>query len=107
MSIEFPTLVYKVPGQHGLPPGYAYRACTDEEQFAALSEEGWHATLAEAQGMTGLLAAAQTLDEQIDDISPPTRAELEQKAQELGIGFNHRTKDETLVRKIAEALGGD
>lgn len=36
--------------------------------------------------------------------APPTRAELEQKATELGIKFDGRTTDKKLAAKIAEAL---
>lgn len=38
------------------------------------------------------------------DDAPPTRAELEQKATELGIKFDGRTTDKKLAAKIAEAL---
>lgn len=36
--------------------------------------------------------------------APPTRAELEQKANELGIKFDGRTTDKKLAAKIAEAV---
>ena len=39
-----------------------------------------------------------------EDIPEPTREELEEKARELGIGFNGNTKDETLLKKIEEVL---
>jgi len=35
---------------------------------------------------------------------PPTRAEMEQKAKELGLRGIHLMKDDTLAKKIAEAL---
>lgn len=38
------------------------------------------------------------------DATPPTRAELEQKAAELGIKFNKRTTDKKLGELIAQAL---
>jgi hypothetical protein len=39
-----------------------------------------------------------------DDDAPPTRAELEQMAAELGIKVDRRQSDETLRRRIDEAL---
>jgi hypothetical protein len=39
-----------------------------------------------------------------DDSAPPTRAELEAKATELGIPFNGRTSDKKLSGLIATAL---
>jgi hypothetical protein len=42
---------------------------------------------------------------EITDNSPPTRAELETKAKELGIKFDGRTKDKKLGQLIQEKLG--
>jgi hypothetical protein len=55
--------------------------------------EGWCLTMAEAMATE-------------PDEAPPTRAELEQKASELGLKFDGRTGDATLARRIAEAIGG-
>lgn len=38
------------------------------------------------------------------DSDAPTRIELIEKAKELGIAFNKRTSDETLLQRITEAL---
>ena len=38
------------------------------------------------------------------DDAPPTRAELESKADDLGIKFNDRTKDEKLLQLIQDKL---
>lgn len=38
------------------------------------------------------------------DAAPPTRAELEQKAAELGVKFDGRVSDKTLAERIAAAL---
>jgi hypothetical protein len=43
--------------------------------------------------------------EQIADDAPPTRAELEAKATELGIKFDGRTKDKKLGQLIQDKLG--
>ena len=39
-----------------------------------------------------------------DDNAPPTRAELEEKAFELGVVFDDKMKDKTLKKKISEAI---
>lgn len=38
------------------------------------------------------------------DSAPPTRAELEAKANDMGIKFNDRTKDEKLLQSIQDKL---
>lgn len=50
----------------------------------------------------------QPLEEapEADDDAPPTRAELELKASELGIKFDGRTTDARLAQRIADALKG-
>ena len=42
-----------------------------------------------------------------DENAPPTREELEQKANELGIKFDGRTTDRKLLEKIEEVLRGE
>lgn len=42
-----------------------------------------------------------------DENTPPTREEMELKAKELGIQFDGRTADKTLLKKIEEALNVD
>jgi len=42
----------------------------------------------------------------MDDLSPPTREEMESKARELGISFNKRTSDDQLLWRIEQALFG-
>jgi hypothetical protein len=49
-------------------------------------------------------AAAPIEAEVPDEDAPPTRAELEAKATELGIPFNGRTSDKKLSGLIATAL---
>jgi hypothetical protein len=40
------------------------------------------------------------------DDAPPTRAELEAKAAEMGLKFDGRTSDRKLAQAIADALKG-
>lgn len=100
--MEFPTLLYKVPGPHR--PGYDYIACADDEQFRELSEQGWCVSQVEAMGAKTVIDKASELEDAIDEISPATRDEMEAKAKELKVGFNSRTPDDVLAKRIAEAL---
>jgi len=45
--------------------------------------------------------------ETVKEESPVTRAELEQKATELGLSYDGRTSDRKLLAKIEEALKGE
>ena len=119
----FPTSVYRCPGPHYGPPGTTYesRGVADEEALAARLAEGWHATLpAAAEAFLNPPAPVAEIVEPVPvapaepvpvpvipaDDEPPTRAELEQKARELGIRFDGRTTDRRLLKLITEKLGG-
>ena len=94
--MNFPTLVYKCPGDHHRTGGtYAYRGVSEQPQLDAALSEGWFLTLPEA--------ISGKADEPADD-SAPTREELALKAMELGIKFDGRTTDKALSDKIDAAL---
>lgn len=97
---DFPTILYRVPGPHKKPRGgtYAYRGAANQAEFDALISKGWFPSYEEA--VSGKIEAP------IDEISAPTRDELESKAKELGVSFNGRTSDKKLAERIAEALEG-
>lgn len=108
---KFPTIVYRVPGPHKKPRGgsYAYRGAADKAEFDALIAKGWSASYEEAAaGKTAgkIIEAAEAFEDAIDEVSAPTREELEAKAKELGVSFNARTSDKKLAERIAEALEG-
>ena len=50
------------------------------------------------------VAVAPALDVSVDDDAPPTRAELEAKAAELGIKVDKRWSDKTLGERIESLL---
>lgn len=106
--MDFPNLVYRCPGEHQRPGGtYGYRAVQDESQLQDALAAGWFKTLPEA--IEGKAAASEKQQEQApeapaDNDAPPTRAELEQKAAELGITFSPNIGDKKLAEKIAAAL---
>lgn len=110
--MQFPTILYKCPGEHQRPGGtYSYRAAIDEESRAALISKGWSDTLPEAieAAKPKPVVIAPVVEEPPpppppDDNLPPTRAEMEEKAKELGITFDGRTSDAKLSRLIVRAL---
>jgi hypothetical protein len=102
---DFPTIMYRTPGPHKKPRGgtYAYKGASDQAEFDELLAKGWSASYEDA------LIAAQPLKPkakavEIDEVSGPTREELETKAKELGVSFNARTSDITLADRITSAL---
>jgi len=105
----FPTIVYRCPGPHS-GPGHTWASLgvADEAAYNAALAAGWHPTLPAAVDAWRSPPApiVSPVAEPVDDNAAPTRAELEQKATELGIKFDGRTGDKTLLRKIEEALSG-
>lgn len=94
---QFPTLVYKCPGDHEAYGGqtYRYAGIADEAELQTFMANGWFMSLPEA--------VKGEHSEPVDN-SPPTREELEDKAKELGIIFDGRTSDKTLLRRIEEEI---
>lgn len=100
-----PTMVLKYPGPTQLQDGgYAYQIVEAEDVEAALAD-GWYRTAAEAKA-AGTVAAtlAETPVEVPADDAPPTRAELEQKAAEIGLKVDGRWSDKKLGEAIVAAL---
>ena len=104
---DFPTIMYRVPGPHKKPRGgtYGYRGADDQEAFDALLAKGWFPSYEEAAAGK-IIEAAEAFEDAVDEVSAPTRDELEAKAKELGVSFNARTSDKKLAERIAEALEG-
>jgi hypothetical protein len=104
---DFPTIVYRTPGPHTKPRGktYAYRGAADQEAFDALIAKGWSASYEDAVGESSKVSAKPKVEAvEIDEVSGPSREELESKAKELGVSFNSRTSDITLSDRITAAL---
>ena len=104
---DFPTIVYLTPGPYKKPRGktYAYRSAADQEAFDALIAKGWSASYEEAVGQSSKASAKPKAKAvEIDEVSGPSREELEVKAKELGVSFNSRTSDITLSDRITAAL---
>ena len=95
--MNFPRLVYKSAAVHQL--------AKTQEEFNAFRKEGWFATVPEAiAGKHDEPLEESGDDSENDEVAPPTRAELEKKAKELGIKFDGRTSDEKLFKLITDAL---
>ena len=96
---RFPQGLFK-PGS--LPLAGLMLSClqvNDERELAAALADGWFECPNQA-------AASATTAEPVEaaESAPPTRAELEQKASELGVKFDGRTGDKTLADRIAAKL---
>ena len=108
---SFPTILYKTPGPHKKPRGGTYKTtgAADKAEFDALLKQGWFPSYEEAAAgkIAGkIIEAAEAFEDAVDEVSAPTRDELEAKAKELGVSFNARTSDKKLAERIAEALEG-
>ncbi len=88
-------MLYKHPGQHPLHGDMFDYIVVDELEVDKHIESGWSMTTDEAKNL-------DVIDADIDD--EPTRKEIEAKADELGVSYRANTKDETILKKIEEAL---
>jgi hypothetical protein len=104
------TMLYKVPGPYKKGKGmksYRVAGAKDEAHLKVMLSKGWFPSYEEAVAgkMAGeIIEAAEAFEEVLDEVSGPTREELEQKAEELGVGFNRRTSNRKLAERIAAAL---
>lgn len=101
MDLIFPRLVYRGPAVHLL--------VTDVAGFDAARADGWFASVPEAAAGRHDDAPPEPHTpepETPEDDAPPTRAELEQKAHELGVEFSPNIGDKKLAERIAEKLKG-
>lgn len=107
--MEFPRFVYRSASSHLL--------VNDETEYESALAAGWYGSVPECPSgevcqdhscpdADPETPETPTTDDPKSDpeLEPPTREELEAKARELGISFNGNTKDETLLKKINEAL---
>jgi len=108
--MDYPTIVYRIPGKY---PGDGFTYDTlgvyDEAAHSVAREGGWHDSIPLAVEASKAPREQRPVSNPSDvpaaDLaSPPTRAEIEQKAVELGITVHHKHTDATLLKKIEEAL---
>lgn len=115
MSNEFPKMLYRPGGAEPIHGShFATLVVNDEAEEGAALADGWFVTTDDAteadraakakateDAEAASIAAAQAL---VDANAQPTRAELEQKASELGLPFDGRTSDRKLRDLIAAAV---
>lgn len=96
------TMLFKCPGPHDIHGGKFDYVIVDDAHIESKLSEGWFMTTPEAK------AAKEEAEKpkSARDNAPPTRAELEQKAGELGIKFDGRTSDKKLSDLIDADLAG-
>ena len=108
--MHFPAPLYSTPGPYRKGKGlktYRVAGAKDQEQYDAMIANGWFPSYEEAVAgkvADAIVEAAEAFEDAVDDVSGPTREELEQKAEELGVSFNKRTSDKKLAERIAAAL---
>lgn len=109
-----PTMLYKCPGPHDIHGGQYDYTIVEDDQIEAKLAEGWKLTTPEAKQANQDLLDAQAAERErlaeeaaakamADTNAPPTRAELEQMASNLGLPFNGRTSDRKLADMIKAA----
>ncbi len=108
------TMLYKYPGRHDIHGDhFDYTSVEDDKVDEALAD-GWHLTTPAAKQAHADLVAAQAAERErineeaaakalADSNAPPTRAELEEMATNLGLPFTARTGDKKLADMIKAA----
>ena len=110
--MHFPAPLYRTPGPYRKGRGlktYRVAGAKDQAQYDAMIANGWFPSYEEAAAgkiANEIIKAAEAFEDAVDEVSAPTREELEQKAEELGVSFNKRTSDKKLAERIAAALEG-
>jgi hypothetical protein len=103
--MEFPVLVYRCPGAHFGPNGTTYESIgvNDEAQLQAAVLDGWSKTLVEA--VVEFIEPKEVIDysKEVSN-SAPTREEMLQQADKIGLKIDRRWSDAKLVEKINEAM---
>lgn len=112
---DFPRMLYRFPAitmsasklQDAV---YDTLVVNDQKEADAAIGDGWYLTSPEARkhGETAAQAAAakaaKVAEVKTHNESPPTRKEMEQEATRLGIKFDGRTSDTSLLGLITEKM---
>jgi hypothetical protein len=110
--MTFPSLIYKSPGGYRYPKSkltYSVASVQDEHELAGRLAAGWFQTKEEAVGLVTapvveVVEVVEVAETPKAEDYEPSRAELEQKATEMGIKFDGRTSDKKLLKLITEGL---
>lgn len=103
-TIHFPKAVFTAPGAELVDDlKVTSRVVADAAALEQALSDGWHETAAAAaEAHQAVLDAQKPKTE--DENRAPTRAELEQKAMDLGISFKAQTSNKKLAEDIAAKL---
>jgi hypothetical protein len=109
--MQYPRFVFQKGGNHHCKNGkYKERLVWNQDEMFEAVKSGWYLTPDDAiSGKTYTFRSFKQEKENETEENDPclndlTREELEDKAKELGIGFNVKTKNIILVEKINKAL---
>lgn len=103
-NIHFPKAVFFAPGEELVDDlKVTSRVVSDADALEQALADGWHETAAAAAEAHQAKLDAQK-PKSDDENRAPTRAELEQKATELGIPFKAQTSNKKLADEIAAKL---
>jgi len=103
--MEFPAFVYRCPGAHFGPNGTTYESIgvNDEAQLQAAVLDGWSKTLVEA--VIKFIEPKEVIDHPKEvSNSAPTREEMLQQADKIGLKVDRRWGNEKLIEKINEVM---
>jgi hypothetical protein len=124
IRVELPTILYKRGGtwpgpldRYGNATTFSTLACDTMEQVEAALADGWHLNVWTACDQAGpwdeevVEAEVVEVDPEPEpapaDNAPPTRAEMMQQAELLGLKVDRRWSDETLLAKINAAMAAE
>lgn len=97
MNNDYPKMLYKACGTEEIHGALlATHIVNDPDEEAAALADGFHLTTPEA------IADQPSTDS--EEGAPPTRAELIQKATELGLDFKHNISNVKLAELVADAV---
>jgi len=103
--MKFPAFVYRCPGAHFGPNGTTYESIgvNDEVQLQSAVLDGWSKTLVEA--VIKFIEPKEVIDHTKEvSNSAPTREEMLQQADKIGLKVDRRWGDEKLIEKINEVM---
>lgn len=105
-------MFYKTPGPHLIDGGRYEYIVIDEAVEGAVAQahaQGWADTPSQASAQTAAPAPVVQDEKQADvsddETRAPSRAEMEEKAAQIGLKIDRRWSDATLLAKLTEALG--
>lgn len=120
MNNDFPKMVFRAPGSHEIHGHMLdYTTVDGPKDLETAKKAGWFETTPEAVAAyeAAIAAEEQRRAEEANmkamaaaagntpvPVAPPTRAEMELKAKELGIAFTKATTDVALLKAIDDKL---